>query len=529
MGIPFAEPPIENLRFKPPQPIKPWDDVLHAHKIKPACVQNNYNILKGQPIGQYGVEDCLYLDIYTPSIDHNKRPAVVFLYNDRFVNSYNKSKDYAPDFFIEEDIVVITISHRLSMFGFLSFEDDTLSGNAGLKDIVAGLEWVSQNIHSFGGDSEKITLLGSQGGAAAVDLLIRSKANVLFRSAILQSGTSLSSEFLQENVRKRAKELGNLLEIPTSSNKYLLEELNKINTLNILPMELKASPADYYKDNQRSVLTFGPVVEKDSNGLITDYPENFSEKINMPILIGSNSREGLHSSLMYLMQPHFFNNVEKDFHFLIPLRVNYKFDPNHDSYYEAVQDIKDFYFTEGEVSLASISQYITYMSDLKVYPINVAAQIFSNITSGPVFYYHFDYYSSLSENKNNILKLSSTTNGIYGAPTGDELCYLFRCPSLNDKYIKQKGLKSKTIEVQRKMIKLWANFIKYGNPTPADDNPLGDVEWPSYNMDTKKYLHINENITVKESLLRNRFRFWDKFIDKWGKKLEYLRFRKDEL
>nr|XP_026493565.1 esterase FE4-like [Vanessa tameamea] len=534
MGIPFAAPPVKDLRFKAPQPMEPWTDVLQATKVKPACVQFNTNFRKGQALGQYGLEDCLYLDIFTPAVDENKRPVVVFLYSERLKNSYNKTKDYAPDFFIEEDLVVVTISHRLAIFGFLSFEDNSLPGNAGLKDIVAALDWISNNINNFGGDPEKVTLLGAQGGAVAVDFLIRSKAKKYFRSAILQSGTSLNPAYLQGNARERFFELANLLEITSSSSSHILKELNEIPVSKLFNVELRASPPDYFKETQRSILSFGPIVEKDADGLITEYPENSYENINIPIMVGYNSREGLTASYKYLAQPHSLKFVEKDFPFLMPLRMKFRFDPLSEMYYDAIDDIKKFYFKEGKVTIKSTSEYVTYVGDLHSYSMDMTAKMYANISLSPVYYYHFDFYSDLNENKNDLLALSVVEEGTWGAATGDELCYLFRCPSLKDKYAKHKRLESQELIMQKKMIKLWANFVKYGNPTPKNNNPLNEIEWSPYNLKTKEYLLIGNKFEVKKDLWERKFTFWDDFLNKWEKRshkgvISEIGNKKDEL
>ncbi|XP_052743919.1 juvenile hormone esterase-like [Bicyclus anynana] len=519
MGIPFAAPPIKDLRFLAPQKIEPWDGVLSATKIKPACIQYNTVTHKGKPFGLYGKEDCLYLDIFAPDLNDNKKPVVVFIYSDRFQTSYNKTKDYAPDFFIEEDIIVVTISHRLSIFGFLSFENKNTPGNAGLKDIVAGLEWISKNIRNFGGDPEKVTLLGSQAGGVAVDLLIRSKAHKLFRSAILQSGTALSPTFLQENVRERAFKMGKLLEIPTTNDDKLLQELNEVPAWKLLDEELRTVPDDYYKENQKGILAFGPIVEKDSDGLVTEYPENSSENVNIPIMIGLNSREGFAAALRFLMEPHWLKMVDKDFTFLMPLRMNFQFDPLHDAYYEAIDELKKFYF-KGNVTVKSAPEYMTYIGDIKAYGIDKAVQMYSNISSSPVYYYYFDYFSDLNENKVNFLKMAKAEEGTWGAATGDELCYLFRCPNLNEQYIKYQSTDSEEQKMLMKLIKMWANFIKYGNPTPHEDNPLGDIKWPAYDLKSKQYLHIDKIIKVEKDLWKYRFNFWDQFLKKWEKRAE---------
>lgn len=386
----------------------------------------------------------------------------MFLYSERLQNSYNKTKDYSPDFFIEEDIVVVTVSHRLTIFGFLSLEDDTMPGNSGLKDIVMALEWISNNINKFGGDSSKVTLLGVQGGAVVVDLLIRSKAKKYFHSAILQSGSSLSPLYLQEKTRERAFKLGKLLEISTSSSSRLLEELNNIASSELFKMELRAAPDDYFKENQRGVLTFGPIVEKQTDGLITEYPEDSFEKINIPIMLGFNSREGLRASHLYLKTPQFLSFVEKDFPLLMPLRLKFTFDPLTPSYYDAIDDIKEFYFKEGIVTIKSTPEYVTYSGDVSGYTLDKTAKMYANISSKPVYYYHFDHYGELNENKDLLLKDAVVEDGTWGAADGDELCYLFRCPSLKDKYAKLKRLESEKIGMRKKLVKMWTNFVKYG-------------------------------------------------------------------
>ncbi|XP_075981625.1 uncharacterized protein LOC142980177 [Anticarsia gemmatalis] len=519
MGIPFAEPPVGELRFLPPKPIEPWEGILSATKEKPACVQFNNNIKKKQPLGQYGSEDCLYLDIFTPGTDKEQRTVIVFLFNDHFLNSYNKTKDYAPDFFIEEDVVVVTIAHRLSAFGFLSLENEILPGNAGLKDIVVGLEWVKANIEQFGGDPDKITLMGLQGGAAGIDLLIHSKAKHLFRAAILQSGTSWTSAYLQEDVKERAFKLGEMMNITTSSGTTLLKELTKISAENLLSRDLHSSPDDYFKTTQKSVIAFAPVVEKQPDGLITEYPEDSNEKINIPIMLGSNSRDGLETTLHYLIEPRYIAFLKKDFPVLLPRRLKFQFDPREQVFDDITEEIKEFYFPRGEINLKSLPYLITMMGDaLTNYAVDYTAKVYAERSTKPVYYYHFDYYSDLSENKKNIMKYSTIEDGTGGAATGDEMCYLFKCPDLEDDYLRFEEAKTEESVMQKKMVKLWTNFAKYGNPTPDDDAVLEGLRWPSYTIENQQYLHIDKHMRIKTDLYKNRFEFWDNFIGKWEKR-----------
>lgn len=464
MGLPkYNNTFLYTYIFQPPQPVDPWDETLPTIKEKPACIQYNNDLKKGNDHGEFGVEDCLYLDVFTPAIDEKGRAVIVLIINDHFVTSYNKSKDYAPDFFIEEDLIVVTISHRLSALGFLSLENEILPGNAGLKDIVVALKWVKDNIKQFGGDSNKVTLMGLQGGAAGINLLMHSKAKDLFSAAILHSGTSWSSAYLQENVRDRAFKLGELMEVASSSDIKLLSDLRGIPAAKLLFRDLHASPTDYFKETQKSVVAFAPIVEKQPDGLITEYPEDTTEKINIPIMIGSNSREGMELMMQYLIEPRYVGFLRKDFPLLLPRRLKFQFDPTKDVYDEATKEITDFYFKKGEIKIKTVPDLVTYMGDaLTSYVVDYTAKVYSERSSKPVFYYHFDYISDLNENKKGLMKHSTVEEGTWGAATGDEMCYLFKCPALVDTYLKLENNVPEEKVVQRKMIKMWTNFAKYG-------------------------------------------------------------------
>lgn len=401
--------------------------------------------------------------MFTPNIERKKYPVLVFLHSENLRNSYNKTKDYGPDFFIEEDVIVVTIAHRLSIFGFVSLEDETLPSNAGLKDIVEGLKWIQTNIELFGGDASKVTLLGSQGGAAAVDILLNSKAKqYLFHSVILQSGTSLTTMYFQEHARERTLQLAELLGIPFTNSQRFLEDLQGIAPDILFRKESNAVRKDYFKEEQKQIFPFGPVVEKEG-GLVTVYPEHVSEGIDIPIMIGLNSLEGLEAALQYLIEPRYLSFVEKDFPFQLPRRVRYRFDPLKSAFYEAVKDIKTFYFSKGKVSVNRPDEYVTYMGDvLTAFAVDCSVRSYANISRKNVFYYNFDYTGALNENKINLQKLSSLKDDLKGAATGDELCYLFKCPDLIEEYVKGNRIGSTDIIMQKKIVQMWANFVKFG-------------------------------------------------------------------
>jgi len=187
LGLPFAEAPIGDLRFKPPVPIESWGDPFDASEFGPACPQP---VEPGQALYQNQSEDCLTLNVWTPSADDGKRPVMVWVHGGGWVYEgtedplYNGSKLAARG-----EVVVVSMEYRLGAFGFSHFEDVEGSGNAGLLDQVLAFEWVRDHIAAFGGDPENVTLFGESAGAmSATALMAMPRAQGLFHKVIAQSG-----------------------------------------------------------------------------------------------------------------------------------------------------------------------------------------------------------------------------------------------------------------------------------------------------------------------------------------------------
>ncbi|KAF8763487.1 Acetylcholinesterase-1 like protein [Argiope bruennichi] len=195
LGIPFAEPPIGNLRFKKPRPVKAWTETLEATNMPPACVQYMeypfpwVDHLPGKS------EDCLYLNIYAPADAKNgSNLAVLFwLFGGGFTYGSNRMEVYdASALATYGNVIVVTINYRLGVFGFLTSNSEDAPGNAGMYDMVMALQWVNDNIESFGGDKQRITVHGESAGSIAISYLSTSPlAKGLFSKAILQSGAAL--------------------------------------------------------------------------------------------------------------------------------------------------------------------------------------------------------------------------------------------------------------------------------------------------------------------------------------------------
>jgi len=197
-GIPFARPPVGPLRFGPPESPRPWSGVRDAARFGPSAAQNG--ALVG-PLMSLGIrrtgEDCLYLNIWTPGADRGRRPVLVWIHGGAFVLGSGSQTLYDGATLARRgDVVVVTVNYRLGALGFLRLRDRfgerlPATGNEGLLDQVAALEWVRDEIGAFGGDADNVTIFGESAGAmSCATLLGVPRARGLFHRAILQSGAA---------------------------------------------------------------------------------------------------------------------------------------------------------------------------------------------------------------------------------------------------------------------------------------------------------------------------------------------------
>ena len=207
-GVPFAAPPVGDLRWKAPQPVVPWDGVMLADTFSPICPQ------PGNPPGTfYGdefywegnppeSEDCLYLNIWAPAknvgdVDAGL-PVAMWVHGGAFMNGYGYEVTMDGEEWAKRGVILVTIHYRLGRFGFLSHpllseEQGGISGNYGMLDQVAALKWISENISQFGGDPENITIFGQSAGAMSIKNLVTSPLSKdLVAKAIIQSGGGAS-------------------------------------------------------------------------------------------------------------------------------------------------------------------------------------------------------------------------------------------------------------------------------------------------------------------------------------------------
>ncbi|XP_068620373.1 esterase E4-like [Battus philenor] len=522
-GIPYAQPPIGDLKFKAPVQHQGWDGEYKAFKNKPTCLQFSLRRRNGEEFGLSGSEDCLYLNVFTPNLK-GSAPVIVFDYNDNFRTGFNGTETYAPDFFMEEDVVVVTISHRLGILGYLTTEDEVIPGNNGLRDFILGLQWIQENIEQFGGDPNRVTLMGNRGGAIIVNVLLYSiKAKNLFNAAILQSGTSFEPSLFYKKPREAAFELGKLFGINTTDSILLLEGLQKIDSENVIRREGDVMHVEIFEATQLSVSPFGPIVERGNiDPILTVLPEDGRVINDVPIIIGMNSREGLDLVSHFIFEPRLLTDLGQDFFVHLPIRTGFRFNRNSTLFKSAVQEIQNFYLEEGYLYYNNILEYAVYVGDiLHNYALNLAAEKLSAEINSALFYYVFDFRGYLNENSEYLARNARFPMEHWGATITDELCYLHLCSRIKKHYTELLKLPAQQPEfkVLKKMIRMWTNFAKHWNPTPSvDDHILKDFIWKPLDKQRNNvnYLHITKKLVMKENPMGNRTKFWDDFIKKYS-------------
>merc|ERR1712123_532801 len=162
-GIPYAKPPVKELRFQAPRDVEPWTEMLDATEDGSLCPQ--YDISQSLPIGD---EDCLSLNVYSPKLDTKKRAVMVYFHGGAYIMGGGASFFFGPGYLLEQNVVLVTFNYRLGPLGFLSTTDKAAGGNQGVLDQIMVLKWVKENIDKFGGDPNKVTIFGEDAGAASV-------------------------------------------------------------------------------------------------------------------------------------------------------------------------------------------------------------------------------------------------------------------------------------------------------------------------------------------------------------------------
>ena len=264
--IPFAKAPIGDLRFEKPQPHGSWNDTLDARTYGPSCFQNLASSIKEVLQNKNVSEDCLYLNIHVPfDVSNNNNKAVmVWIHGGGY--STGQAAIYDGAYLAATgDVIVVTISYRLNIFGFFAMGD--IKGNYGLWDQIMAIQWVKDNIGSFGGNSQSITIFGESAGGFSAGLLSIIPTNQgLFHRAILQSGTAISTYTMSTITKPSSAKAALSLSCSQTETSLLLKCLKDLNADDLLN---EASRTDFTRS--LFAVPFAPVIDGE---LLIDDPNN---------------------------------------------------------------------------------------------------------------------------------------------------------------------------------------------------------------------------------------------------------------
>ncbi|CAG4953900.1 unnamed protein product [Parnassius apollo] len=504
-GIRYAQSPRGHLRFRPPAPLEPWSGIRDALEEGAVCPHRFmlFDTYKGD-------EDCLFLNVYTPALPDNttgynpKLAVMLWIHGGAFAVGSGNAFLYGPDHLVGAGVVLVTLNYRLGALGFLSLENDEVPGNMGLKDQVMAMKWVQENIEFFGGDPERVTIFGESAGAVSVHLHTLSPASKgLFHRAIAQSGVALSPWALAMDPRERAFELGRELGIDTNSTAELLGYLRATPSELLVKAgaRIAAAPGKTADLQGTVALPFLPVLEPDGPGaFLTRSPRDSLPGSDVPLLTGYNAQEGLILLRRIQRYPKLLSELEHEFTRVIPPEL-LSLDEQRTN--KVANHIRAFYFQQRPVDARNIDSLIDLFTDVMfLRPLlqTIRLQASTNRTSA-TYLYRFGFDGALGLFKR-MLGISHP-----GVCHGDEMGYLFYFSRLNYRLDDE----SPELAVSRKMVQMWTNFAKTGNPTPPIDHesPV-DFQWlPVNNTQHINYLNIDGNFTLLTDPDAKRVRFWD--------------------
>ena len=445
-GVPFAKPPVGNLRWKAPQPLDKWNGVKQTKKFGPRPMQT---IVFGDMNSRSdGVsEDCLYLNVWTPAKRNTKDlPVLVYFYGGGNVAGDASEPRYDGESMAKKGIVVITCNYRLNIFGFFSHPELSkespykASGNYGLLDQVAALKWVQKNIAAFGGDPKKVTIAGESAGSISVSYQMASPlAKNLIAGAIGESGAGINPTLAPVPLAE-AEKTGD--EFAKKAGYTTIAQLRALSTREVY---------EIYNESRR----FGFPVVLDGYFLPKTIPQIFNakEQAQVPLLVGWNSAEIPGQAFM-------FGQPYKEENFVNRVKAEY---PN--DFEEVLKLYPHSNEKEIEISATQLSsdRFISY-STWKWFDLH------RNNSSQPVYRY---LYSKLRPP----LVDNSVASGLAGgtvkkdpnAPKPPEpvgaphACEIEYCMG-NLHLVKDYAWTDDDFKVSETMLNYFANFIKTGNP-----------------------------------------------------------------
>jgi para-nitrobenzyl esterase len=436
-GIPFAAPPVGDLRWREPQPVKAWTGVKAADAFGPHCPGKFPSAAQSASVS----EDCLYLNVWTPARSSGETlPVFVWIHGGGFQGGSGSEPIFDGEAFAKKGVVVVTFNYRTNVFGFLAHPELTreskhhASGNYGLLDQVAALEWIKRNIAAFGGDRSRVTIGGESAGAYSVSALTASPlARGLFHQAVAESGGYFMPKPEAMRALSAAEKIG--ADFASTVGAADLADLRKKSADELMRAVVKME--DFF--------AFQPGVDGRflEEPVYTTYLKGRQARV--PLLLGSNTDEG--AFLIPEQRPsvqEFAARLERTFG-------------------ARTSQVRQLYPVDTPAALIRSELDLSGDGEFN-YPMWKWAVI--QRQAGPVYYYLFGRTVPAAPGQ----QYKGIPRTAIGALHGDEVPYVFGTLDASKKKWEETDR-----QLSAAMLSYWTNFVKTGDP-----NGPGLPTWPRY-------------------------------------------------
>jgi para-nitrobenzyl esterase len=482
-GIPFAAPPVGDLRWKAPQPAAKWQGVRQAAEFSNACWQTPYPPAaaiyqaKLPPLS----EDCLYLNIWTPAKSAKDRlPVMVWIHGGGFTRGFSGTSSYNGEALARKGAAIVTINYRLGIFGFfahpaLSAESGHhASGNYALLDQIAALQWVQKNIAAFGGDPTRVTIFGESAGSWAVNALMASPlAKGLFQRAIGESGGSFSPMKTLAEAEREGEKLGRLLAPDAtqkkSENSADPAQPDTLQALRAMPPQelLKAGDTETVR-----TIVDGWVLPQDVATTFAEGKQN-----DVPLIVGYNADEGTA---------------------LAPQGANMKavmfVGGVHQRYGSQADELLKVYpATSDEQAVSSF--YSAYRDQAFGWEMRTWARMATKTGHQSAYMYYFSR------------RPPGPQSARLRAFHASEIAYVFGT------FVWPFPWEDTDKKLSDAMTSYWVNFSATGNP-----NSGSLVKWPAYNAKDDQALEFGDQIAVRSEVNKAGLDFFDGYYQSLAEK-----------